>query len=1023
MHWNVCNHTNTAAQSFVTFDSYVGNLHNSSQVGNTHFVVATGRFKRALHKQLIRTEYIRGQGCTDISIDTLDSLIRKTMRLAGLRLRMCTPEQRDYLIVKAISTADLQYFSFNDTVSTAATLRLMHIVAGLRRDGLTAAAMRNDAEAGIVDAKRYEDITAIVERYEELLLASGLHDYASLIVAITQLDSNVAKDLTKNRHIALAGFHEFTEPEIQFLEWLGASENEITLFLEGAQVNDGAFSHVREVTQRLTQQGWYVHSSEQRNSNVCTELHAALFSSSSNKVSRNPGCFQLYKALNPREEVQWITREIVELIRSGIDPAEICVLTRAPEVYSRLLSSACTAANIPFNSSERNTLSSSSLYADIKTVLALPLQGFRTEDLAMACQSPLGRIVLPETSAHVNEICLIAEKMRFNGGFAAGGLQAWNSIIDEACQENGKDVGEELQQFAQNFPRTSQPVQAWTQTLRGLLIESGALSSHVVAFFKTVRELYEHTPGLLSESELLAAAARSFEHVLNTISVYPNILESQDRMHFSEFVATLDMASRRARYNAKEVGEDGVLLTTTEQVRGIDYRIVFLCGMYEGAFPRSYQPEVFLGRELPETSVAFYDREKTDFIIALTNNEDAFAVGTKRVYLSYPMMLQSVETMESSFVRELHFRLPGGIRQADVSNIAAEILPHEFGELNTGIIASDNSEVLQRVNNILAGGISPSFMEQYAQCGYKTLLSRFLRLSEKTEYGLELESRERGLIVHQILDDFLTHVRNEQDQNNGQETSDRQQIQVLGLTPIQLNPEKRSEYLEIIQSITQTYTHSHKSHSAVNTLSIHTLGDGVRTGVLTRLVDQVFDQLFEGEWQVLATEFDLLAANDNTPVQVFDGIAVRGIVDRVDVRRREDTIEMRVVDYKTGKVEQYNQRSYLLGQRFQMTLYAAALEALATQQFGETVSVVSALYVSGAPNLSDSKRSVDIFDASGKYQKSELYEATQSHALAFVDDLKRGVFTLAEKTTYCQSCDFKTVCRVFDKNAIQQRPS
>lgn len=1013
MHWNVCNHTNPNAQTFVSFEAFVGNLHNSGQVDNTHIIVATGRLKRELFKQIVRTEYVRRGGSSKVVVDTLDSFVRKSLRISGLQLRLATPEQQDYLVMQAIKSSDLQYFAYNGSVSSSAISRLITIVRGLRKDGITAQSMLADIrrEDGIVDPKRYGDITAIMEQYENLLQRSGVYDYASLISTLVSISTDSLANLTNKERILFVGFHEFTEPEVSFLQWLGTSRHEVTVFCEGSLRNDGAFSHIRDITQRLTSNGWYTHSQIDSEATICSQLADTLFSSTFGTIQGLSSSMHILPFATSRAEVEQITLTCVQLIESGADPSEICVLTRNPEVYSPLLRSAFIAAQIPFNSSDRFVLSESPLYADVHGLLQTLLSGFRSDILLSFASTPLGAELLPMIHDSVQELRDIAGRLRFTGGNSRGGIDAWKRVCDEMESDRGSQVLREMVFLQEKLLVGKHTVADWVDAIHVLLVESGVLNRLVIHVYKNNRSSELYTPGLLADAELFASSASCLKRLLVGVSSCNNLSLEQTRITLKEFVELLDMSARRARYTVREVGDDGVLITTTEQVRGINFRVVFLCGMYEGAFPRSYQPEVFLGKELPETSDKFYDREKTDFILALTNDENAYVTNQKSVYLTFPQFVSSVESMESSFLREL-------IAKTDVQNrtISPEFLYAESDKpvenTCTGLSGIESVALQSRVEEIFASGLSPSFLDQYAHCGYKTLLTRFAHLTETTNYGIELESRERGLIVHDLLEALLNSIQEQYPATEFEET-------YFGLMPFRLSRSNSAVYTKKLQDLTTAKFASSKGLSDVRELHAKSVGDGVAPGILTRIYTQILEHLVDSEWHVLATEFDLAKANNNQPVEVFGGFLVKGVVDRVDVRRSDEGLELRVVDYKTGRIDNLSTKSYLDGRRFQMTLYAAALETLFRLTHDVSATVVSALYVSGSRSVKAEKRTLDVFASKQGSQRETLMEATEMHLRQYHTDMLNGEFRLAKTTTYCSSCDFKSICRVYDRNTIQ----
>lgn len=215
----------------------------------------------------------------------------------------------------------------------------------------------------------------------------------------------------------------------------------------------------------------------------------------------------------------------------------------------------------------------------------------------------------------------------------------------------------------------------------------------------------------------------------------------------------------------------------------------------------------------------------------------------------------------------------------------------------------------------LRRAISPSRLETYATCPFRFFLSYLLRLAPVEEPDLleRIESLERGALVHDVLQRFLTECGADDPPSPArreehlarlraiaeEECADREQRGLVGY-PLLWQVDRRA----IMEDLTTWYDRE-----------VAERDDALRPGA--------FELRFGPKW-THDREDSPLSTDDPVPLQA-DGLTLRfqGRIDRIDWS--PDRSAFRVVDYKTGKCPGHHKDDRLAGGRaLQLPIYLLA---------------------------------------------------------------------------------------------------
>lgn len=112
------------------------------------------------------------------------------------------------------------------------------------------------------------------------------------------------------------------------------------------------------------------------------------------------------------------------------------------------------------------------------------------------------------------------------------------------------------------------------------------------------------------------------------------------------FLSQIKTALQFTRYNIKERHASGVLVTSVNEIRGLNFDYVFIGGLVDGEFPTRYQPEIFLSGSYKKDEYRHILEDRYHFYQTL-------CCAKKRLYMSYALKDEKKEFTPSTFVNDL----------------------------------------------------------------------------------------------------------------------------------------------------------------------------------------------------------------------------------------------------------------------------------------------------------------------------------------------------------------------------------
>jgi len=299
---------------------------------------------------------------------------------------------------------------------------------------------------------------------------------------------------------------------------------------------------------------------------------------------------QLYTAFNELDEARFIADRISQWVDQGNLRREVAVLYRS-NVQSRVLEEAMLRAGIPYRIYGGQRFFERQ---EIKDALAyLHIMANPHNDAAFE------RVVnTPTRGIGERSVAAIREYARTNG------LSMWHAA-------------ENIIQSGEMAARASNAIKAFLELVIGIDSRCSTLDlaekvDHVVKHSGLIehykKEKGEKGRARIENLEELVGAAREFKP------------EEQEEVELDELSAFLSHAALEAGEGQGDPWEDCVQMMTLHSAKGLEFPVVFLCGVEEGLFPHKMSMEE-PGRLAEERRLCYVGITRAEKLLYITHAE------------------------------------------------------------------------------------------------------------------------------------------------------------------------------------------------------------------------------------------------------------------------------------------------------------------------------------------------------------------------------------------------------------------
>lgn len=964
-------------------------------------------------------------------------LANKAFRLyGGLSYHYITPGLKMLLMWQTLDAiaGNLKEYTASRRDNSLPSL-MLSAVAELRAWGVSTGKLDEVAQNLAVDhplKNKLYDLSLVTNLYESTLRASFDDVYDDLDKLCELLKVH---PFLEGSHIYVDGFTDYTKQEYDVLKYLIKQADEIYFTIPApSENNTGEISlmGIFEAEKQIREMSGTVDPIEMKKiyrtsspSLLCLikNLWNNEYVPEDSSQIADDDSVTLYACETPYEEADAAAMTVLSLVEKKYKFGEIAVIARNADAWRGILDCAFEKSDIPYFLSEKTDITEKPLSAAVFSALAVYRRDFRPGDVIAYLKTGI-------PGATPEDVDLFESY-----------LSTWNIQGKKAYKtpwsmnpdgfSNRLDPRGELIQNAAN--RVRQMLLDQFDAFFGALDDAETARDYctaVYAFLKRLdvgKTLSEHAAmaqkeGNKKEAAETAATLRSFVRVLSDISA----ILGDDPMDADEFLCALKTVLDNTDIGTIPTAADEVLVGSASMLRAGNIKCAIIIGANEGEFPAKIIEEGLFsdadrstlldnGVRLSGNTARKVADELFYFYRAVTLPSDKLILSYHKSETDGNACTPSLGfTRVKSCLPHLPIKTFGTLPAKDKlfsRAYAFEVLPHltdraVAAEVRAAL-AKDPiyAEKLERLSlrvrepecvidkatlDLLYKRtlpLSQSKIESFVSCHFSYYCKYVLGLRE--EKTAEFRYNDLGTLVHRILEIFMRETKN-------------------GKPDLKLDAERIER---IVRDEMDAYRREVMPTEKQNDPQINHLFDRIYRLILLIIRNLCHDRsksLFKPSLFEATIGLDETSEIRSPLIPLGDGraVAVCGTVDRVDHYIHDDTLYLKVTDYKTGS-KTFSLENAKRGFDLQMLLYMFALcragkelsSKIGVDPMPDKIKPAGIFYLStkaSAVNAAPQKTTEDVLDEAEKgFKRDGLVLKDEKILRALNSDLEED-FILAK---------------------------
>ncbi len=1013
-------------------------------------IVPTNRKIRYYKRELISLS--PNKSVTDLNLFTLSTFATKLFQSNNFETaKVLSEASAAVLLNKSFKETELKYFSnYRDEIPRGTLDRIKNVISEYKRNGILPEKIL--AESAILNGSeklKAKDIAGIYKNYLSNCYALNAFEIGDIYFNLNNLDEKNFRDRFKNqfsgiKKIIINGFDEFTQPEIDIINRVSStSEAELFVVFDYYRYNPALFSHLDLCYNKFLDRGFFeiVDTSQVVFNDYKKRIRESLFLLNKDEAPvKSEIIISKIVAQSSDEEIKLIAKEIKRLIiEDKILPDSICVAFNLISDHSVLVRDIFEEYGIPFNLTDRFSLSESQPIIALINLLEILQNNFYYKNIFRALTGRWIEI----NGVDLSNLLRVASNLKIVSGY-----KNWIDAINNAIEEvQSNDADEDNRYLPVEFYRKAkEDIEKINDYLKPFN-DKVEIKDFIEWLRELILKLKLPQKIINDKSAYIEKNTKALTVLLDTIDEIFDLLSSENgkekKYSLDYFLTQIKTALQFTRYNIKERHGQGVLVTSVNEIRGLNFDYVFIGGLVDGEFPTRYQPEIFFSGSFRKDDYKHTLEERYHFYQALCSAE-------KSVYLSYPNKDEKKEFTPSSFLNDISrlfvvdelnknnytklvqskSELLKIFSKSAVSDLKDEFVKYgiDIDKINSDLIIDDLRQKTPFTDSSFTGNIfndlsenakeklseqkekqySASQLEDYAKCPFQYFLKRILQLETVEEPKEELEAFELGSIVHSILYQFYV-------------TLNEEGISLFGCD------EKTFALAEkLIFEIAERKIDKLKLYSPLIFMErekILGIEGNKKNSILYKFLEQERskDEGFKPEFFEIEFGKFQKSVEDFREVKVGE-ISVRGKIDRIDIDYETDTFK--VIDYKLGG-KRPSKDDIKSGISLQLPLYVYASKKIIEAELNKNLNPAEAIIYSLKLKKTEFGEKLIHISEDKKPDEEELIKSYEEMIKicndvipAYVENISKGKFNLTmledRENKVCQYCDFKSICRIQD---------
>ena len=922
----------------------------------------------ALQAQSWRSRIAESGGAIGIHVWTFDELVSASLSATGRAFHEVQDAVQNRLLRLLFEQLDLQYYDALRDKSgfIEVNKRLIGELKAGSIDPQPFAKAVQKMDAG----RRLGELAKIYSAYQDELIARNWADRAGLHwLAAEAIRNDLTNPFRGWPLLIIDGFDDLPPSQLALLTLLAAQVQNfvITLTSPEQKLYPRYERLIQLVEDSLLIKAEPLPKKVQVSDRTSLQTVAQeIFSSTQGKVLVNDGTLQLIevsdRAVEVRTALRWLKQRIVW---DGYSPGDLAVLARDIEPYRAYIREIASEFGLPVRLLDGRPLLFNPLIAALLDLLRLFMPEGESQGAALprrgvieVWRSPYfswGQDELVGSSADADALDILSRQQRVIGGldhwraaFEAGAVASKQVLLDEdkddaegdlLTEERVRELSEKFDLFLEisnpgSKKKTIRQFANWLMSLIGFESEGDAIHLSTAASLNIYARAMESPETKLYD----VAALRHLAGLLDDLVWAEEAVGRSRKLPFHTFLSELSAAIASARFSPASGNKQAeIIIASSGQVGGVNFRGVVLMGMSEGSFPQPVREDSFLrdsdrqllreAYQLPLQPSA-QSEEQAFFYEALTRARE-------KLLLTRPVLAENgAEWVASPYWEAVRRLVDCPVEKVSGDTVPALPFTASWAEWWESAVAAVESSgwskgreqhIEERIEHAAAiwhmrlanshsfwnGDLSAvnaalkaqfnadhvwsaSRLESFKSCGFLFFVQHVLQLRGKVEPAEGLDAGQLGLMYHDILEQVMSRSHGE----------------FVDETAV----------LDFVLDV------------AAPILAAAPPKYGFReTAWWQQTKDEIIANVVDSVWSLADENFVFLTAEasfgfNGLPLVIQNGedaLRLHGFIDRVD--RRQDGA-LRIIDYKTGGKSAYTKRAFNEGKKLQLPLYAKAAE-------------------------------------------------------------------------------------------------
>lgn len=643
----------------------------------------------------------------------------------------------------------------------------------------------------------------------------------------------------------------------------------------------------------------------------------------------NDGSVILEECDTPYAEAQAVSAHIRALLAKGVRCRDIVIIARDAENYRGIIDQALDRSDIPFYFSNSFDLYSTAAVKFIISALQIKLYNWRKTDVIAHIKSGLCNISL--TDAYLFEEYI--NTWNINGS---------DFFIDEwTMNPDGFQGGEPSERAKKILAAANRVRKTIVPTLEKLFIlldaeqTVGGMCKALYSFLldsRLEKKLLEISKKSNERGDKKEAQenARIYGIIINSLADIGSAL-NDEKASTEELIGILKSVFNKTEVNTIPTSVDEVTIGSANMLRTSNPKYAFVLGLCEGKFPASvkndgvfsYADKTILG----ENGIEFDATSETRASDELMYVKRSFSAPTERLYaFTHLSEINGSKCFKSlAFSRleallgikahkysetDFSYLVPApknaamGLRSITDKNknatLRKALVPYIDGieHRSSQNIKTENA---QTSKNPITTALSASSFETYAKCPFNHFCKYTLKLREKKTASFGADNI--GTFIHAVLETVISELVPESANENP--VTDDELIKITDMAV--------KKYLESVCPPQLTIS-KRLRHLYVKLQKLSLL---LARNIIKEFSDSDF---YPAAFELRVNDKDGVIAPLTFTLTSGTKIQFNGVIDRVDLYKKDNNVYVRVVDYKTGAKE-FNLKDLSQGLNTQMLLY------------------------------------------------------------------------------------------------------